>query len=46
MVTIYKKFDKKEVDSRPKVQVSETDKNSMNTTLNNFLQYFTTKHLS
>lgn len=46
MVTVYKKFDLKEVNARPKTQVSETDKNSMNTTLNNFLQYFTTKHLS
>jgi len=46
MPKVYKKFTKKEIDSRPVSSATADVKNTTQTILQNFVNYFKAKHLS
>jgi hypothetical protein len=46
MAEVYKQFDRQTINDRTLRSVSEQDKVVINNILTNFVQYFTTKHIS
>lgn len=45
MATVYKSFNKQEIDTRPQTAVTTEDKQKFNLIINKFLEHFTSKHL-